>query len=85
MKSVVFSRPYVMLDNFVQNVKKKSVKNGVSQFKNFSVNSHKFSKTVLYKSITVRLGCHHRFSARLVPKLLMSEHKTQSLASALFF
>jgi hypothetical protein len=33
--------------------------------------------------ITVRLGYHHRFSARWVPKMLASAHKTQRMASDL--
>jgi hypothetical protein len=42
MKSEVFGRPSVVSDDLFQNVNKKSVKNGVSQFKNFLMNFHKF-------------------------------------------
>jgi hypothetical protein len=43
------------------------------------------SHTVLYNIITVRLGYHHKFCARWVPKILTGAHKMQRMASALTF
>jgi hypothetical protein len=44
----------------------------------------KISGTVLYKIITVRLG-NHKFSARLISKILKGVHKTVNNSSTDFF
>jgi hypothetical protein len=43
------------------------------------------SHTVLYQIITFRLGCYQKFHPRWVPKMLTGAHKTQRMASALYF
>jgi hypothetical protein len=85
MKSEVVGRPAVVSDDLVHNVHQKIVKDDVSQFHNFRVNFRKLHATLLCELITVRLGYHHKFCARWVPKMLMGAHKTQRMASALVF
>jgi hypothetical protein len=77
-------RSSVVSDDRSQSVDQKFVKDSGLQFQNFRVNFHKFSHTLLYEIITVRLGCH-KFYARLVPKMLTGAHKTQRMASTLTF
>jgi hypothetical protein len=52
------------------------VKDGTSQFQNFHANFHKFN-ALFSMRLSVRQG-YHKFSARWVPKILMSAHKIAS-------
>jgi hypothetical protein len=63
---------------------KKFVKDNASQFQNFSCEFPQVSCTVSYEIIKIRLGYHHKFCARWVPKMLTGVHKTQRMALAFF-
>jgi hypothetical protein len=54
MKSKVVSQPSVVSDDLVQNVDKKVVKDGISQFENLYVNFCKFH--TLFSTILSQLG-----------------------------
>jgi hypothetical protein len=69
LKSEVVGRSPVVSVELVQSVE-------------FSCEFPQISRTPLYEIIAVRLG-YHKFRARWVPKVLMTAHKTQRMASAL--
>jgi hypothetical protein len=71
-------------DDLVQSVDQK-----VCERQRFTISQHsceflQISRTLLYKTITVRL-CYHKLCARWVSKMLTGVHKTQRMASALTF
>jgi hypothetical protein len=72
MKSEVVGQTYVVtiLSTLLS---KQFVKEGVSQFRNFIVNFHKFH-ALLSKRLSVRLG-YHKLCAEWVPKILMGDTK----------
>jgi hypothetical protein len=74
-------RPTVVGDDFVQTVDQKISERRYFTISEFSCEFPQISRTVLYEIITVWLG-YHKFCKTWVPKMLMSERKTQRMASA---
>jgi hypothetical protein len=73
MKSEVFGEPSVVGDELVRSERWRFT------ILELSCEFPQISRTVLYETITVRLG-FHRFCARWVPKILTDTHKTQRMA-----
>jgi hypothetical protein len=69
-------------DDLGQSVDQRIFERWSFTFSELSCEFPQISGTVLFKIITVRLGCH-KFCARWVPKMLMGMHKTQRMDSAL--
>jgi hypothetical protein len=67
-------QPSVMSDDIVQSVDQRILERWHFTISELSCENPQISCTVLYKIITVRLGCH-KFCARWVPKMLTGAHK----------
>jgi hypothetical protein len=75
MKSKVVSQPSAVSDDLVQSVDQKICETWCFTISEHSCEFPQMSRTVLYKIITVRRGCH-KFCARWDKKTLMGAHKT---------
>jgi hypothetical protein len=84
MKSEVFGSPSLVSD-LVQSVDQKICERQRFKISELSCESPQISHTVLYETMTARLGYRHKFCTRWVLKMLMGVHKTQRMASALTF
>jgi oligoribonuclease (3'-5' exoribonuclease) len=80
MKCEVIGRPSIVSDDFVQGVDQKICGRRRFTISELSCEFPQISRIVLYKIITVRMGCH-MFCARWAPKILLGAHKTQTKAS----
>jgi hypothetical protein len=85
VKSEVVGRPSLMSDDLVQSVDQKLCERQRFTIPELSCEFPQISRTLVYEIITVMLGCHYKFCARLVSKMLTGAHKTQRLTSALTF
>jgi hypothetical protein len=83
MKSEMFGQPSVVSVDVVQSVYQKICERRRFTITELSCEFPQISRTLLYENITVRLGYHHKFCARWVPKMLTGAHKTQRMALAL--
>jgi hypothetical protein len=77
-------RPSVVSDDLVQTVDQKICERRRFTISELSCEFPQISRTVLYKTVTVRLG-YHKFCATWVPKMITGVHKTQRMASAVIF
>jgi hypothetical protein len=84
-KSEVVGRPSVVSDDLVQSVDQNICERWHFTISELSCEFPQISRTLLYEIITVKLGHHHKFYARWVPKTLTGAHKTQRMALALTF
>jgi hypothetical protein len=71
-------------DDLVQSVDQKSCERQHFTISELSYLFPQMSHTVLYKIITVSVGCH-KFYARWVLKMQMGAHKIQRMALVLMF
>jgi hypothetical protein len=74
--------PSVVSDKLVQSVDQKICERRRSTISEVSCEIPQISCTVLYEITTVRVGYHHKFCARWVPKMLIGEHKMQRMTWA---
>jgi hypothetical protein len=74
----------IVSDDLVQSVDQKIYERRRLTIAELSCEFPQISPTVLYETLTVRLGCY-KFCARWVPKMITVAHKTQKMASALTF
>jgi hypothetical protein len=77
-------QPSVMSDDFVQSIDQKICERRCLTISELWCGFPQISRTVLYKIITVRLGCY-KICATWVPKMFMGGHKMQRMTSALTF
>jgi hypothetical protein len=77
-------RPSVLTDDLIQIVDKNICERRRFTISELSCEFPQISRTILYESITVRLG-YHNFCTRWVPKMLTGAHDTQKMLSALIF
>jgi hypothetical protein len=73
-----------VVSDLVQSVDQKICESQHFTISELSCEFPKILCTVLYQIIVVRLD-YHKFSTRLVPKMLTGAHKMQRMASALTF
>jgi hypothetical protein len=71
-------------DDLVQHIDKVVRERRRSTISELSLEFPQFCRTVLYETVTKKLG-YQEFCARWVPKMLTDFHKTQRMVSALTF
>jgi hypothetical protein len=84
MKSKVVRWPSVLSDDLVRSVVQKNCERECFTISELSHEFPQISHTVLYETITLRLG-YHKSCARWVPKMFTGAHKMQRTALALTF
>jgi hypothetical protein len=75
-------RPSVVSNNLVQSVEQKIGEKRGFIISELACEFPQISRTLLYETVTVKLG-YHKFFPRWVPNMLTGAHKTQTMASAL--
>jgi hypothetical protein len=79
--SKVAGQPSVVSDDLVQSAEQNICERQCFTTSELSCEFPSILCTLLYKVITVKLGYHHKFHARWVPKILTGAHKMQRMAS----
>jgi hypothetical protein len=85
IKSEVVGRPSIVSDHLDQSVDQNILERRSFTISELSCEFPQIPRTPLYEIITVKVGCHRKFCARLVPKIPTGAYKTQRMASALSF
>jgi hypothetical protein len=76
MKSEVVDRPSIVSDDLFQSVDQNIYERRLLTISELSCKFPQMSRTVLREIITIRLGCHNKFCATWVPKMVTGAHKT---------